>query len=376
MTISDGADPDADIGRFVPKRNMTRQLQREWARFLQRKTGASLEGWTSLAMADSGLADHLNDMPRHVVNLHWINSDFISIAEIGRIVHPLVWTLHDMWPFCGAEHYSETEAWKSGYAEQQGGFDLNRWVWQRKRKHWHGRFNIVAPSRWIGTCASESSLLGEWPVRVIPNAIDTDIWVPMDRVEARSRLKLPASASLVLFGAMGGSSDPRKGFEHLREALLRLHAEGHDLHLLVFGGTVDKEEFPFPVHSVGTVSDPAHLRAIYSAADVFALPSRQDNLPNTGVEALACGTPIVGFEIGGLPDLVPAPNIGHLAKPFDADDLAQGLARILRSQTSDANTRRSDMSVAARFHAVSTYSQQVVANQYRAYYEEVLAESQ
>ncbi|MEO9780738.1 MAG: glycosyltransferase [Sedimentitalea sp.] len=375
MTISDGADPDADISRFVPKRNLTRQIQREWARFLQRKTGASLEGWTSLALANSGLADHLNDMPRHVVNLHWINSDFISIGEIGRIVHPVVWTLHDMWPFCGAEHYSEADAWKSGYAEQNGGFDLNRWVWRRKRKHWKRKFHIVVPSRWMGNCVSDSDLMGDWPVHVIPNAIDSDLWAPMDRAEARVLLKLPPDVPLVLFGAMGGSSDPRKGFEHLRAALLQLHAEGHDLRLLIFGGDANEGELPFPVHSMGAVSDPAMLRAMYAAADVFALPSRQDNLPNTGVEALSCGTPIVGFKTGGLPDLVPSPDIGYLAKPFDPGDLARGIAKVLGRQSSDAGAQRSLMSEAARNHAVATYAQQVVAKKYGALYHEILQDA-
>ncbi len=322
----------------------------------------------SLGFADSGLAQELNSQPRQLLNLHWVNWDMISISEIGALQHPVVWTLHDMWPFCGAAHYTEGEDWKSGYVNVGG---VHRWVWRRKARHWRRSIRIVTPSRWLADCVRDSALMRDWPVRVIPNAIDTDFWKPMPRARARAKLGLPPDVPLVLFGAMGGSSDPRKGFEHLRQALMRLHAEGRDIRLLVFGGGEIGAELPFPVHQPGEVTEPELLRAIYASADVFALPSRQDNLPNTGVESLACGTPIVGFDIGGMPDLVVTPDQGYLAKPFDAEDLARGLSEVLERQTTNLGESGSQMAEAARAHALATYAAPRVAQQYRALYEEI-----
>ncbi len=373
MTVADAA-VDPPIERFVRQRGIVRMVQRELARHLQRRAAGNANGLVSLAMARSGLGAHLNRQPRQIVNLHWVNFDFISIAEIGRIRHPLVWTMHDMWPISGAEHYSETDDWRDGYRRQKSGSDLNQWVWQRKRRHWRRPFHIVTPSRWLAECARDSALTGGWPVRIIPNPIDTDVWTPMPRAAARAGLDLPVDVPMVLFGAMGGGSDPRKGFVHLREALLRLHAEGRDLQLLVFGGAADAADLPFKVHSVGAIDDPETLRMMYAAADVFALPSRQDNLPNVGVEALACGTPIVGFDIGGLPDLVAGCDLGYLARPYDAQDLAQGMARILDRrvrEASDATDGLTPMARAARDYAVDHFAMPVVAARYNALYEEL-----
>lgn len=367
MTIAQGQAAQG-ISLHPPKPSLRRTLQREVARHLRKKLEAQGPGMISLGFAQSGLARELNSQPRQILNLHWVNWDMISIAEIGALRQPLVWTLHDMWPFCGAEHYTEGEDWKTGYASAGG---AHRWVWLRKARHWRRPIQIVTPSRWLANCVGDSALMQDWPVRVIPNAIDMDFWNPMPRAQARALLNLPQDVPLVLFGAMGGSSDPRKGFEHLRQALLRLHAQGRDLQLLVFGGGDVGADLPFVVHQPGEVTDPAQLRAIYAAADVFALPSRQDNLPNTGVEALACGTPIVGFDIGGMPDLIATPELGHLAKPFDADDFARGLACVLDRQAAVRGDTGSYMVEAARVHVLKTYAAPVVARQYRALYEEI-----
>lgn len=367
MTVMQGQG-DSRIELFTPKRTLRRTLQRELARHLRKRLETQESGLMSIALAESGLAESLNRSEREIVNLHWVNSDMLSIAEIGRLQHPVVWTLHDMWPFCGAEHYTEGAGWKAGY--NGTGRALHRWVWQRKARHWKHPFHIVTPSHWLAQCARQSALMQDWPVHVIPNAIDTELWAPMPREKARARLDLPPDEPLVLFGAMGGGSDPRKGFEPLRDALLRLHSQGRALHLLVFGGQEDMN-LPFKVHQPGQVNDPETLRAIYSAADVFALPSRQDNLPNTGVEALACGTPIVGFDIGGLPDLVTGPDLGYLARPFDTESLAHGLGVVLDRQLSEREERKTSMAVATRTYAVNSFSSPIVARQYKALYEEV-----
>jgi glycosyltransferase involved in cell wall biosynthesis len=320
----------------------------------------------------------INGSDADVVHLHWVQGEMLSIADIGRIRKPIVWTLHDMWAFCGAEHYTEDSRWREGYHPDnrplhEWGFDLNRWTWNRKRKHWQQPMQIVTPSRWLGDCVRESVLMRDWPVTVIPNPIDTDRWQPLPQTLARELLGLPADVPLLLFGAMGGGRDPRKGFDLLQAALqhLRDAPEGKGVELVVFGQLAPKSspDLGFPIHYTGHLHDDLSLRALYSAADTLVLPSRQDNLPNTGVESLACGTPVVAFDVCGLLDIVAHQRTGYLAEAFDTDDLASGIQWVL------ADSRRYDqISANARSDAVARFASLVVASQYQRVCETAIAE--
>jgi glycosyltransferase involved in cell wall biosynthesis len=328
----------------------------------------------SSAVTPSIWPGKINAADFDLVHLHWVNSEMLSIVDIGRIQKPIVWTLHDMWAFCGAEHYAEDFRWRDGYLPSnrpahESGFDLNRWTWQRKLKAWKKPINIVTPSRWLAECVCQSQLMRDWPVSVIPNAIDTDIWQPVDKTLARQLLWLPADVPLLLFGAIGGANDPRKGFDLLRMALKHLNGQLNGLQLVVFGQLPPKisEDLGFPVHYMGHLHDDLSLRTLYSAADVMVIPSRQDNLPNTGVEALSCGTSVVAFEVCGLPDIVTHQKTGYLAKAFDAEDLAQGIMWLLSD-----NQRLRDLGVNARKDAVDRFSYPVVAAAYRRVYDNAL----
>jgi len=303
-----------------------------------------------------------------VIHLHWVAGEMLSIRDIGRLKKPVVWTLHDMWAFCGAEHYTDDHRWREGYRPDnrpgyESGFDLNRWTWNRKRKHWRRPMHIVAPSNWLANCVRESALMRDWPVTVVPNPIDTGRWQPLDQALARSLLGLPADVPLLLFGAMGGGRDPRKGFDLLLAALAHLRAERDDLHLVVFGQLAPRQppDLGFPIHYTGHLHDELSLRALYSAADLLVVPSRHDNLPNTGVEAHACGTPVVAFNIGGLPDIVHHLRTGYLAHACDTRDLADGIQWVLRTGQSLRGN--------ARQRAVEGFAYPVVAQQYRRVYE-------
>lgn len=301
-----------------------------------------------------------------VVNLHWVNAGMMSIADIGRIKVPVVWTLHDMWAFCGAEHYPQDFRWRDGYSaasrpEHESGFDLNRWVWGRKLRQWRTPMHIVTPSRWLAECVRQSALMHEWDVQVIPNAIDTDFWRPIDRIEARRALNLPTESALLLFGAIRGGADPRKGFDLLCDALERLKGKVEGLELVVFGEErpSDASPFGFPVHYMGHVDDEETLRRLYCAADAMLIPSRQDNLPNTGVEAQCCGTPVIAFDVGGLPDIVVHEETGYLARAFDCEDLAHGIRWVVaQGLSSDLLRDRS------RHRAASRYAYAAVGRQY------------
>ena len=209
--------------------------------------------------------------------------------------------------------------------------------------------------------------MADWPVSVVPNPIDTDRWSQIEQRLARELLGLPLEAPLLLFGAMGGGRDPRKGFDLLLAALEQLRAEPslQELQLVVFGqlAPLEATEFGFPIHYTGHLHDDLSLRALYSAADLLVVPSRQDNLSNTGVEAHACGTPVVAFRTGNLPDIVDHQRTGYLAQPFDPPDLAAGISWVLADPS-----RRQALGHAARQRAVRLWNPAQMAELYEKVY--------
>ena len=320
----------------------------------------------SVAVLPSSWPDKLNHSDVDIVNLHWVNGEMLSVADIGKLRKPVVWTLHDMWAFCGAEHYTNDHRWREGYWRHnrpvyEGGFDLNRWTWHRKRKHWRKPIQIVTPSQWLADCVRKSALMGDWPVTVIPYPIDANLWQPVDKGLARQLLHLPQHAPLLLFGASGGTADPRKGFDLLRAALDRLRGENPGLELVVFGQGEPKQapDLGFPVHYMGRLQDPLSLRVLYSAADAMVVPSRQEAFGQTASEAHACGTPVIAFKVGGLPDIVDHLKTGYLAAPFDIEDLARGVQWVLAE-----GDRSKNLGEAARQKALTLWTPEVVGNLY------------
>lgn len=320
----------------------------------------------SLNFLPSSWPKKFNNSDADLVHLHWINHEMLSIGDIGRINKPIVWTLHDMWAFCGAEHYTDDFRWRDGYLKNnrpayEGGLDLNRLVWKHKLKKWDRPINIVTPSNWLAKLAKESVLMKEWPVTVIPNAINTNTWRPIDKNIARKLLNLPIDTPLIVFGAIGGGLDPRKGYDLLLGALEFFREQHVELELVVFGQLEPKypSDLGFKTHYLGHLHDDITLSLLYSSADALVIPSRVDNLPNTGVEAQACGTPVVGFKVGGLEDIVEHKKTGYLAKAFDKEDLAYGIAWVLNDRQ-----RHKELSINARSVAENKFSYPVVAKQY------------
>lgn len=327
----------------------------------------------SPAILPSNWVKRVNASDADVVHLHWVQGEMLSIADIGRIEKPIVWTLHDMWAFCGAEHYTEDLRWRDGYQRDnrppyESGFDLNRWTWQRKRKQWQRPMHIVTPSQWLGECVRCSVLMRDWPVSVIPNCLDTGRWAPLEQTLARELLGLPTNVPLLVFGAMGGTSDPRKGFDLLVDTLHELRRQKIDLNLVIFGEHAPRNpiDFGFSTHFLGHLYDDVSMIAAYSAADAMVIPSRQDNLPNTGVEAQACGLPVVAFKVGGLPDVIEHKETGYLAEAHEVHDLAAGISWALEA------TRKSEVKKAARDVTLKKTDSIKVAAQYLQVYEEVL----
>lgn len=318
----------------------------------------------------------VNRLNPDIVNLHWIGDSFVSLSELPRIHAPLVWTLHDMWPFTGGCHYDEgCDRYRQscGRCPQLGSSherDLSRWVWTQKSRNWrNARMTIVAPSKWIAECARQSSLFGALQVEHIPNGIDTEVYQPLDKTKARARFDLPPDSTLILFGAAAMGRDTRKGLQLLPAAIEQIAPRLAHCTLVTFGSGAPESLPPFlvPARHIGEIHREADLAALYAAADVFVAPSLQDNLPNTVMEALACGTPCVAFNIGGMPDMIEHMRNGYLARPFESGDLAQGIAWVLENPE-----RRRGLSESARRKVELEFPIRLQAQRYHRLYAEIL----
>jgi glycosyltransferase involved in cell wall biosynthesis len=327
------------------------------------------------------LETRLSRIPADIVHLHWIGAGFVSIPAVFRLKKPLLWTLHDMWPFTGGCYYDQG----CGRYKQACGAcpllgskhrnDLSHWVWRMKKRSWQAvNLTLVSPSRWLAREAQSSSLFQGVRMEVIPYGLDLSLYKPVDKVFARKVLNLPPDRRLVLFGAANAVGDPRKGGSLLRLALKELSSQSNikDVELVVFGASRGPKEtdFVLPTHYLGQFQDEVSLSLVYSAADVFVAPSIQDNLPNTVMESMACGTPCVAFDIGGMSDLIEHERTGFLAKPLDPSDLASGLIWVLSKQGKQLPLgREARAKVEREFDIVS------IASKYEKLYEDMLANS-
>ena len=327
----------------------------------------------------SNIGDRIEQLNPDLLNLHWISAGYLKIETLAKFKQPLVWTLHDMWSFTGGCHYNED---CDKYTANCGACpilgstkeaDLSRQIWQRKHKSWQNlNLTIVTPSRWLRDCAKASSLFGDRRVEVIPYGLDLDIYRPIDRATARHLLKLPQDKQLVLFLSLNATSDRRKGFQLLQPALQQLSQSGWQdkLELMVVGASQPENppELGFKAHYLGIMRDDLTLALAYSAADVFVAPSIQDNLPNTVLEAIACGTPCVAFKIGGMPDMLEHQANGYLASPFETEDLARGINWVLED-----GDRLENLSTFARSKAEREFALEIQARRYQTLYREILA---
>jgi glycosyltransferase involved in cell wall biosynthesis len=316
----------------------------------------------------------------NIINLHWVSSGYLQIETIAKFNKPIVWTLHDMWAFTGGCHYNQDcdrYTVSCGSCPQLGSskdWDLSRWVWQRKAKAWKNlNLTIVALSSWLHKCASSSSLFKDLPIELIPNSLDTEIYRPINKQVARELLRLPQDKQLVLFGAIKSTSDKRKGFHLLQPALQELSQSAWQgrLELVIFGASQpeNQPDLGFKCHYLGTLNDDLSLALAYSAADVFVLPSIQDNLPNTIMEAISCGTPSVAFNIGGMPDMIEHEKNGYLAQPYKIEDLAQGIAWVLENEE-----RHQKLSYRAREKVEQEFTLEIQANRYLSLFNKILTE--
>ncbi|WP_375390943.1 glycosyltransferase [uncultured Sphingomonas sp.] len=293
-----------------------------------------------------------------IVVLHNIDG-LLDLTDLPRFPCPVVWRTHDMWAMCGTEHYvADTTPYRPG-GDRSRLDPLSRWTFRRKARLYSKvpSLTVCAPSRWLGDEMATSELLGDRPSVTIPNGIDTGLFRPHDRLAARAALALPADAPLILFGSAGGLMDARKGFDLLGQALH--HAQDRlvsmGARLVTFGGG-RVPDFGIATVDMGRIVDRQRSSLLYAAADIVMVPSRLENLSLTVLEALACGTPVVAFRIGGMPDMIDHGHNGWLVDPFSIEGLGDTVLTGLDASRSGEDMRRSCREV-----AVSRFDRQIEA---------------
>ncbi len=328
----------------------------------------------SIANTGISIKDHPLVKEADVINFHWINQGFLSlhgIEDVFSLRKPVIWTLHDMWPFTGGCHYAGNCLEFNehcGYCpmlKNRNRDDFSSQVFKRKKTIYSkSNLTIVTCSNWLNTLARNSSLLRTHPVYTIPNPIDTEIFVNKDKQQCRHALGLPLDKKLILFGA-ANVFDPRKGFRYLEEALTILQENfpqmSKNIEIVTFGKAKHRYELDYPIHSFDYVNSTETLVKLYNSADMFILPSLQDNLPNTVVESLCCGTPVIGFRTGGIPEIISHNETGFLADVKNSLSLANGIYNLLFS-----------VPQGIRKEAVERYSNETVAQQYLEVYEKAI----
>lgn len=338
--------------------------------------GMSTKGLFAVDIANIG--DDIVDTPAFrkadVIHLHWVNQGFVSLNTLRKIIHSgkcIVWTMHDQWPMTAICHYSDDcLKYESGCTDcpllPRGILgDMAQRVFNKKRQIYsEGNITFVTCSQWLCQIAQASALAKGQRVVSIPNPIDSTVFSPRNRDKARRQLGLETSGTKILFGCQK-VTDERKGLRYLIEAMSLLP----DVEVMLVGGNVAATMALMPESvktvAIGQVNDTTKMAALYAAADAFVTPSLQDNLPNTIMEAMACGTPCVGFNMGGIPEMIDHEENGYVAEYKNAISLAEGI----RYVTSKDNATR--LSQAARAKVLRCYSESAVAGKYMEIYNKV-----
>ena len=341
--------------------------------FLKKYNNKSLfsTNWVPL----SGIVNEINRINPDIVHLHWINNGLVSISDLKKINAPIVWSLHDMWAFTGGCHYSDKcvrfkdSCGKCPILDSNELNDLSFKIFKEKQKLFSLKkdITIVSLSKWLFELSKNSQLLKFNNHINLPNPIDTNIFKPHEKKYSRSVWNLSENKKYILFVAMGATSDPRKGFKELKEALSKLK-NPENIELLVFGSAKPHKpsDLGLVTHYLGSLSDDISLVTLYNSADLMVVPSLQENLSNAIMESLACGTPVVGFNIGGNSDLIDHKKNGYLAYPQDSNDLLKGIEWVLNNKEYD------QLSLNSRSKVLVEFDSKIVSKNYIDLYKDIL----
>lgn len=316
-----------------------------------------------------------------VIHLHWINQGMLALTDIRRIIDsgkPIVWTMHDMWPCTGICHHArqcnkyQQECKNCPYLLNGGSpRDLSNKVFlQKKDLYKNSSIVFVTCSQWLKGQAEKSALLDKHTVINIPNPININLFKPRNKQEARTRCNFPADKRIILFGA-AKPTDKRKGVDYFIEScnlLVQKHPELKDrIGIAIYGKQSEQivPLLPFETYDLKYISSEKELVNVYNAIDLYATPSLEENLPNTIMEAMACGVPCVGFNVGGIPEMIDHLHNGYVAEYKSAEDFANGIYWTLTEGEYDMLSEEASRKVTA------CYSEGTIAKKYIEVYNKI-----
>ena len=292
----------------------------------------------------------INSLKPDYVNLHWIGNETISISDINKINSKIVWTLHDMWPFCGAEHYSDNSRYVEGYnktnkPKDERGLDLNKFIWQKKINYFNKVDKIICTSNWMYNCAKKSYLFKDKLISEIPLTLDKDIWRPYNKKNSRDFFGINLESKVVLYGADNFLKNKRKGFEIFKKTINKVSKRFNEKIELIFFGDdafeiskITNEFKNIKILNLGKVTDQSTLRLIYSCSDLVVIPSLLEAFGLIALEAIHCGVPCVVFENTGLTSIIDHQKNGYVAKYNSEEDLETGISWCLKNMINKNNT--------------------------------------
>lgn len=364
---------------FGPKTNIRKYIngKRPHLRLpINKALNSEKFGMHSPSILPSKWLKKINSSNADIIHLHWVQGEMLSIKEISKIKKTVVWTFHDMWPFCGCEHYAYNSRYSEGYRadnlsnNESSIFDINRFRWNEKIKLFIRPFQIISPSKWMTDCIKKSYLMKNWPVETIPHSIDIDDWKPLQKNLSRKELNLPQNSLLIMFGAVSGSNDNRKGFQLLKSVLKDLNDidSAKNINLVIFGGkdNEDYSELNFKVHKFNLINNDKILQKLFSSADMMIVPSKLETFGLTALESMSCGTPVVAFENTGLSDIIEHKKTGYLAKYLDLKDLLSGINWIINNPSKEIIKENS------RKRVEKFFSDKVILDKYQKIYKNLL----
>lgn len=372
---------DSDITKLTQNNHIFR---RQWVKVRRRRISSEFDSYKNtrpkgLEMFSDDRSVY--DISKHtlvkeadIIHLHWIAGMVNYIEFFPKVIDKhIVWTLHDMNPFTGGCHYAGDCVKYRGncHACPQLGStslnDLSKRIWDRKEKCYKGQsIHVVTPSKWLADCARQSQLFRKFQVDVIANGLSTYTFSEREKQYSRELLGLPKDKILILFGAQS-VNNPRKGASYLVNALKLLYSEvsNSNVALVTFGKCSSNflNDVGFPIHSLGFIKDELLLSVCYSAAHIFVIPSLEESFGQTCLESMACGTPVVGFDIGGIPDIVRPVETGLLAQTRNAEQLAEQIKWMIYH-----SKERKQMGLNARKVIEQEYTLEIQAKRYQELY--------
>jgi glycosyltransferase involved in cell wall biosynthesis len=351
-------------------------------RILAKRYLKALKTPFSFAWFGRSVIHHPDVKAADIIHLHWVNHGFLDpkhIAEIAKLNKPVVWTFHDSNAFTGGCHVRYTcdhfkrECGDCPLLKNPNPNDYSHRIWKQKHSAYDQLdFTVIAPSTWMQRSVGESSLMKGKAVSQIANTLETNVFKPEDKQKAKEQAGFAKDRFIFLSGFMPSRKDMHKGTGYLLESLeilkKRLGAKAEDIELVVFGNRSmeDLPEFPFKTSFLGTINNDERLALCFAAADAFLIPSLEDNLPYTVMESLACGTPVIAFTTGGIPDMVKHEENGYLAVYRSSESFADGMEWAINYP------EKKELQQQARQTVMDNFSESIIAKKHIELYNELL----